>query len=90
MKLVLVYAFLILLALSEWWLFVSTSTKSTTPGSDFAILYAGAKLANENPLALYDSQAQFKVEQELLQAPGWEARFPYPFFSLWPLARSAD
>ena len=77
MKLVLVYVFLVLLAISEWWLFASTSTKAATPGSDFAILYAGAKLANENPLTLYDSQAQFKVEQELLQAPGWEARFLY-------------
>ena len=79
----LIYGFLIILAVAEWWLFASTSKKSATPGSDFAILYAGAKLANENPRALYDSQTQFKVEQEVLQAPGWEARFLYPpFFAL--------
>jgi len=60
------------------------------PGSDFAILYAGASLANENPLALYDSQAQFKIEQEVLKAPGWEARFLYPPFfasAIRPLGR---
>ena len=87
MKLGLVYGLLLLLAISEWWLFASTSTKSATPGSDFAILYAGAKLANENPPALYDSQTQFKVEQELLQVPGWEPDFSIRRFSLWPLAR---
>jgi hypothetical protein len=48
----LICGFLIVLAVAEWWLFASTSTKSATPGSDFAILYAGAKLANENPPAL--------------------------------------
>ncbi|MGN6720358.1 MAG: hypothetical protein ACTHLX_23560, partial [Candidatus Binatia bacterium] len=79
----LIYGFLIILAVAEWWLFASTSKKSATPGSDFAILYAGAKLANENPRALYDSQTQFKVEQEVLQGPGLEARFLYPpFFAL--------
>ena len=86
----LICGFLIVLAVAEWWLFASTSTKSATPGSDFAILYAGAKLANENPPALYDSQTQFKVEQEVLQVPGWEARFLYPpFFALAisPLSR---
>ena len=86
----LICGFLIVLAVAEWWLFASTSTKSATPGSDFAILYAGAKLANENPPALYDSQTQFKVEQAVLQVPGWEARFLYPpFFALAisPLSR---
>lgn len=80
MKCRLLCGFLVLLAVSEWWLLVSTWIKSPTPGSDFAILYAGAKLANENPLALYDSQAQFKIEQKVLKAPGWEARFLYPPF----------
>jgi hypothetical protein len=83
MKRRLLCSFLIALAAAEWLFFASTSTKSATPGGDFVIVYAGAKLANENPLALYDSQAQFRIEQEALHSEGYEARFLYPpFFAL--------
>lgn len=54
--------------------------RSPIPGSDFAILYAGAKLANEKSPGLYDSQTQFKIEREVLRVPGWGARFLYPPF----------
>ena len=83
MKRCLLCSFLIALATAEWLFFASTLTKSATPGGDFAILYAGAKLANENPLALYDSQTQFRLEQEALHSEKYEARFLYPpFFAL--------
>jgi len=82
---------LIVLGVAELLLLASTSTKSSTPGGDFAILYSGAKLANENPLALYDSQMQFRIEQQALHSEGYEARFFYPpFFALAirPLGKS--
>jgi glycosyl transferase family 87 len=83
MKCTLLCGFLVLLAVSECLLFVSASTKSRTPGSDFAILYAGARLVNENPLDLYNAQAQFKIEREVLHSENWAARFLYPpFFAL--------
>jgi len=80
MKRALICALLGLLGAAEWLLFASASIKSEVPGGDFPILYAGAKLATENPVALYDAQSQFQIEQEVTRSEGWSARFLYPPF----------